>query len=27
VLNASGIEVRDYEVDGHRLAPHELPTG
>jgi beta-lactamase regulating signal transducer with metallopeptidase domain len=26
VLNASGIEVRDYEVDGHRLAPHEQPT-
>jgi bla regulator protein BlaR1 len=27
VLNASGIEVRDYEVDGHRLAPHEQATG
>jgi beta-lactamase regulating signal transducer with metallopeptidase domain len=26
VLSASGIEVRDYEVDGHRLAPHEQPT-
>jgi beta-lactamase regulating signal transducer with metallopeptidase domain len=25
VLNASGIEVRDYEVDGHRLAAHEQP--
>jgi bla regulator protein BlaR1 len=23
VLNASGIEVRDYEVDGHRLAANE----
>jgi bla regulator protein blaR1 len=27
VLNASGIEVRDYEVDGHRLAPHEQSPG
>jgi bla regulator protein blaR1 len=27
VLNASGIEVRDYEVDGHRLALHEQPKG
>ena len=26
VLNASGIEVRDYEVDGHRLDPHERMT-
>jgi hypothetical protein len=24
-LGASGIEVRDYEVDGHRLAPREQP--
>ena len=27
VLNVSGIEVRDYEVDGHRLEPHERITG
>jgi bla regulator protein blaR1 len=26
VLNASGIEVRDYEVDGHRLAAREQVT-
>jgi bla regulator protein BlaR1 len=27
VLNASGIEVRDYEVDGHRLAANEQTAG
>jgi bla regulator protein blaR1 len=26
VLNATGIEVRDYEVDGHRLASNEQKT-
>jgi hypothetical protein len=26
VLNASGIEVRDYEVDGHRLSACEQAT-
>jgi bla regulator protein blaR1 len=26
-LDAAGVEVRDYEVDGHRLNPHEYAPG